>query len=604
MAYELYDNDPNDEVELAAYLMRLFLTARLNRVNFETQWEEAAALVLPEYRNSFTFGHARTPGIKYTQFQVDSTASIAAWRFMNICEALLTPSSMLWSIVQACDPKLARREDVRQFMWETTQALWHHRYRPEANFDAQNKQNYLGLGVFGNMAMMVEEFDAGPGRHTPGLRYIGCPVGELYLLVNHQGRVDGFIRHFRWSARRAFSRWGEKVEPLFKSALDVNSPVLFDFLQFVLPRTDYDPGNWLSPKGKPWQSVYLSVTGNKILERDGYRVFPLATGRYVQAPEEDYGRGPAQLVLPEIKTLNAEKTDFLTQGHRGAAPSILLADDTIDFKLHPNSLNYGAIDPATGRKLVDVLPTGNIQITKEMMDESKAIINAGFLTDLFPLLFDPKGQQKSAREVIEAANEKGIFLAPTLGRQYSEYLGPLIDRELDLLAWQGLLPDMPEALQEAKDHYKTAWNSPLARAARGQMVAGGMRMVQFATEIANATQDPSIYDHFDFDVMFPDIAEDQYMPPHWMSNAQQRAQKRQGRAQAAERERQVKEMPGRAAIMKAQAVSAKAQAGQNIGGVLSGTPEGGMPQVPQQVPRGTPGRPGAFGQPGQSGRPG
>lgn len=603
MAYEPYTNDPDDEVELAAYLMRLFLAARVNRVNFETQWEESASLVLPEYRNTFTFGHNRTQGLKYTQFQVDSTASIAAWRFMNICDALLTPSSMMWSVIQACDPKLAAREDVKQYMWEVSQTLWHHRYRPEANFDSQNKQNYLGLGVFGNMAMMVEEYDAAPGRASPGLRYIGCPVGELYMLTNHQGRVDGFIRHFRWSARRAYSRWGTKVEDLFKSALQSNSPILYDFLQFILPRYDYDPGNWLSPKGKPWQSVYLSVQGVRIMERDGYRCFPLAVGRYVQAPEEDYGRGPAQLVLPEIKTLNAEKTDFLTQGHRGAAPAILIADDTIDFKLHPNSLNYGAITP-DGRRLVDVLPTGNIQVTKEMMDESKAIIGAAFLTDLFPLLFDKGGAQKSAREVIEAANEKGIFLAPTLGRQYSEYLGPLVDRELDLLAWQGLLPEMPEALHEAKDHYKTAFNSPLARAARGQMVAGGMRMVQFATEIANATQDPSIYDHFDFDVMFPDIAEDQFMPPHWMATAKMRAQKRQGRAQAQAREQQVKEMPGRAAIIKAQAVTAKAQAGQNIGGVLSSTPEGGMPQVPQQVPSGVPGMPGVNGQPGRPGRPG
>ena len=39
-----------------------------------------------------------------------------------------------------------------------------------------------------------------------------------------------------------------------------------------------------------------------------------------------------------------------------------------------------------------------------------------------------------------------------------------------------------------------------------------------------------------------------------------------------------------AAIVKAQAVAAKAQAGQNIGGTLSGTPQGGMPPVPGNGP--------------------
>jgi hypothetical protein len=41
-------------------------------------------------------------------------------------------------------------------------------------------------------------------------------------------------------------------------------------------------------------------------------------------------------------------------------------------------------------------------------------------------------------------------------------------------------------------------------------------------------------------------------------------------------------MPGRAAIMKAQAINTKAQTGGNIGGTLSGTPQGGMPMMPGQ----------------------
>ena len=62
-------------------------------------------------------------------------------------------------------------------------------------------------------------------------------------------------------------------------------------------------------------------------------------------------------------------------------------------------------------------------------------------------------------------------------------------------------------------------------------------------------------------------------------------------------------MPAQAAIMKAQAISDKAQAGQNIGGTLSGMPQGGMPQIPGNPP-GIPGTPGVGGQPGLPGRPG
>lgn len=585
--------------------MQLFGQARTQRVNFEIQWEESAALCWPEYRNSFAFGHNRPPGTKYTEFQVDSTGAIASHRFMAICDALITPHSMLWSQIRCSNEQLRKDRSVRLYYNDLTKCLWGHRYRPEANFLAQNQQNWQCLGVFGNMGMFIDALDTAPGDFRRGIRYMATSPGEMYVLQNHQGRVDGFIRHFRWTPRQAYQKWGAKVPPALMAALEQNSQFRYDFLHFVIPRTDYDPWKILSPQSKAWWSCYVSVTGYAIMEEGGYRKFPWAPGRYSQAPEEDYGRGPAQQVLPDLKTLNSEKGVFLTQGHRAGDPAYLLADDGLtDFKPYPKALNYGGIGE-DGQKMVDVVPTGNIQITKEMMDESAKYVNDAFLVTLFPLLFDDKGGQKSAREVIEAANEKGIFLAPTLGRQYGEYLGTLIDRELDVLEYQNLLPKMPPILKEAKGewHHEYCYTSPLARAMANQSIAGYMRTVEMGQQIVNVTGDNSVMDRFDFDAAIPSIAEEQFVPPNWMASDQQVAQKRKARADAQERENQVKELPGKAAIMKAQAISDKAGAGQNIGGTLSGTPTSGMPQVPGNPP-GTPGQPGVNGQPGQPGMPG
>ena len=41
-----------------------------------------------------------------------------------------------------------------------------------------------------------------------------------------------------------------------------------------------------------------------MLDEGGYRTFPYAISRYVTAPGETYGRSPAMLALPSIKTLN------------------------------------------------------------------------------------------------------------------------------------------------------------------------------------------------------------------------------------------------------------------------------------------------------------
>ena len=595
MAYETYSGAWGDQASKVAYFMQLFSQVRTRRATFEAQWEESAALCWPEYRNSFTFGHQRPAGVKYTQTQIDSTGSICSHRFMSICDALLTPWNMLWSQVEASNKDLMKDRDAKIYFHKVTHALWSQRYRAESNFMGQQQQNWQALGVFGNQGMMIDMLDPAPGMYAPGLRYMSLSPGELYVLQNHQGRVDGFIRHFRWSPRQAYQRWGMAIPPVLKAAMEKNSQQLYDFLHFVIPRTDYDPFKVFSDQGKAWSSTYISVTGYNILEEGGYRTFPLAYGRYQQAPEEEYGRGPAQMVLPELKTLNALKGMYLKQGHRAVEPTWVIGDDgLVDFKAHPGSFNYGGFS-ADGKLLVASLPVGNIQAAQDMLDASGKIINDAFLTTLFPLLFDEKGAQKSAREVIEMANEKGIFLAPTLGRQYGEYLGTMIDRELDLLSYMGLLPTPPRSVQEARGDYKIVYTSPLARALSGQAISGYMRTVQMANEVVQVTGDPALMDIFDFDKAFPAIACEQFVPPEWMADPQKIAMKAKNRAAAAKADQDTKSLPGRAAIMKAQAITAKAQTGGNTGGTLSGTPQGGMPMMPGQTqPGGSP-----FGTPGQ-----
>jgi hypothetical protein len=139
----------------------------------------------------------------------------------------------------------------------------------------------------------------------------------------------------------------------------------------------------------------------------GYRTFPYARRRYDQAPREVYGRGPAQMVLPALKTLNAQKTVFLKQGHRAADPVLLIADDGLsDMNMRPGALNKGGVT-SDGKPLVHVLPTGDIQIAKEMMAEERGLIDDMFLVTLFKVLSEHPNM--TATQVIELVNEKGIL---------------------------------------------------------------------------------------------------------------------------------------------------------------------------------------------------
>jgi hypothetical protein len=293
-----------------------------------------------------------------------------------------------------------------------------------------------------------------------------------------------------------------------------------------------------------------------LITEGGYHTFPIAASRYEQAPQETYGRGPAQMVLPSLKTLNAEKRVFLKQGHRAGDPVLLTADDGIvDVSLRPGALNKGGMT-ADGKPLVGVLPTGNIQITEQMMAEEKNLINDAFLVNLFQILTE--SPQMTATEVIERTNEKGILLAPTMGRQQSEKLGPLIDREIDVLARLGKLPPMPKLLKEAKGAYEVVYTSPMSKAMRAQEAAGFMRTLETVKELVQITGDTSLLDPFAFERAVPEIADIQSVPESWMSSPEEMKAKAQNRAAETKRQQAIQAAPAQAAMMKAQAVAAKA----------------------------------------------
>lgn len=540
------------EEELFLDHSKWFSQLCLGRNTFAAHWEECASLIVPEQRNTFFYNSLNTPGEKKTDRQVDASGMIALARFAAICDSLLTPRNMKWHGLAADDDYVMKDRQTQLWFEDTTKKLFKYRYAPLANFSSQNNACFKSLGAFGNAPLFVDKFD---DPVIKGLRYKSLPIGQLYLMENHQGLVDGFCRHFRLTARQHKKAWPEKFPENLLPALEGHSETLYNYLHFVYPREDRDPER-LDEKGKKYVSLYFCIEGRCLLSEGGYNTFPLACGRYEQTAGEVYGRGPAMQVLPALKTLNAEKRVFLTQGHRAASPTYLTTDDgIIDFTARPGALNKGGMS-SDGKPLIGTLPVGDVNITKEMMQDEKSIINDAFLVTLFQILTETP--QMTATEVIERVNEKSILIAPTVGAQQTGYLGPLIDRELDLLAEQGLLLPMPPRLREAGGSYQVVYTSPLSKAMRAQEAAGFFRTVEGVRELVNITGDPSLLDTFNFDAATPEIAEINGVKPSWMATPDQIQQKRIGRAQQQRMQQEIQAAPAKAAMMKAAAAQAKA----------------------------------------------
>lgn len=514
---------------------------KADRANFETYWEEISERCDPNSKGLFSGG--QTSGEKRDQLIFDSTPIIALQRFASILDSLLTPRNQKWHKLVPSQMELVRDRQVKVWFEQVNDILFKYRYAPIANFSAQNQKDYLSLGAYGTSAMFVDELRDG----SVGFRYKSVHISELFFEENHQGIVDKVYRKFPMTVRQLRQRWMDKIPDKIRNHQDDKKK--YDVIHAVMPNGEFQYGR-LDYKGMPFSSTYILCDGSIKLEDGGFTSFPYSVSRYEQSPNEIWGRSPAMSALPSIKTLNEQKKTILKQGHRTVDPILLFADDGIidGFSLKAGAMNVGGVS-AEGRELVKTLPIGRVDIGRELMEDERNVIKDSFLVSIFQILTE--NPQMTATEVMERTKEKGILLAPTVGRQHTEKLGPMIEREIDLASKIGLLPPMPMALREAAGDYRIEYDSPISRAQRSEESAGVMRTIQSTLEIVNVTQNPEPLDFFDWDQIVPEVAEINGTPLRWMRSVEEVMQIRQGRAQQAQQQQAIEAAPAAVGMAKA-----------------------------------------------------
>lgn len=517
--------------------------ARGDRATWEAHWTEIAEYVLPAYSDMFLSRGVITPGEKKTDKVFDSTAQAALTRFRSVMESILTPRQQTWHRLKPSDPYLMKDRETQLWFEQANDILFRYRYAPSANYASQQSEVYASLGAFGTGCLFVDKLAKGKG-----LRYRTIFLGEVFFIENHQGIIDTVYRIFKMTSRQIHQKWGDKTPKKIMDELENKPDNEHEIVHCVYPNEERI-AHRIDYKGMEFASIYLCKESKEILSEGGYDTMPYIVSRYVTLPGENYGRSPAMDVLPAIKTLNEEKKTVLKQGHRTVDPVLLAFDDGVldAFSMKPGALNYGGVS-AEGRQLVHTLPTGNLAIAKDMMDEERLVINDAFLITLFQILVETP--QMTATEVLERAREKSALLAPIMGRQQSEALGPMIERELDLLMEQRLLPEISDAMREAGADYKVEYESPLSRMQKAEASAGGLRMFQYAAEIAAQTQDPSSLDWFNVDAMIPALADAQAMPASWIRSQKEVDGIREGRQQQQATQQMIDAAPAMASMMK------------------------------------------------------
>ena len=143
----------------------------------------------------------------------------------------------------------------------------------------------------------------------------------------------------------------------------------------VKPRKNYDPER-VDVDGMAFESLVIHVEEMMVVERGGYHEQPYLFSRFTVNLAETYGRGPAELILPDIEMLQSMEKTMQRSGHKAADPPLLLQSDKPARPEARASIWRAHLRrPGYERPALAVVPlqTGaNLPLTLEMMEQKRS----------------------------------------------------------------------------------------------------------------------------------------------------------------------------------------------------------------------------------------
>ena len=458
------------------------------RAPVEGEWQEIADRCWPARADIQRTG---SPTARRYEQLYDSISQLALSRFAAVLEHVLTPHEETWHELgpSVRTPSFAAArylEDLRDQLFEV-------RYRPDAGFSAALFEAYLSLGCFGAGCVYVDDL---PGK---GIGYRAIPMPELFIGEDARGRVDRVHRAYRLTVDQARGAFGALPSTL--AARKEHDEL--ELLHVVRPRQDSDPSR-PGAAHLPWASFHILRNPATVLRVSGYRGLPYIVARYMQTSGNPYGVGPARLALADIKVVNKIGKTLLNAANRSVEPPLLAADHNLPPPiLTPNAINAGWLGP-DGRPLLQPLQAGQrLEIGEEMARQRRDAVSAAFLGDFFKTLV--QNPSMTATQVMQLAGERAAQLSPFVGRMQMELLGPLIEREVELLAAAGALPKLPSELEAHGGAYAIKYRSPFTRAQTAQEGAAILRTIEGIAPLAQI--DPTVMDVFDPEAVARRLAE-------------------------------------------------------------------------------------------------
>jgi hypothetical protein len=383
-------------------LLQLYKKALDARGPWLTRWESARRYTMPT-----------DDADAATLF--DATAGDAVDNLAANMYSLLTPPESLWlNLVREPSPH-SGAAPIDASVEHSVIMLRAH--LNDSNFYTTVHQAYLDLVILGTACLFMSENPIGADS---AFSFTAIPMTDIAILPNAVFHTTSM------SAADVMGKYPDWMPPANLRDAIAKDPTMQLKLVQSLIGTDF--------------TAWLDVGGdieNNIVARGTFETNPYIIFRWQVASGETYGRGPVLRALPDIKTAN-KVVELVLKNATIAVSGIWQADDDGVINLSNINLTPGAIIPkAVGSSGLTPLASGaDFDVSQIILGDLRERIRHALLADRLGLLSE---KEMTATEILARNADMMRILGATYGRLLHEFIRPLVERGLQILARRGLI---------------------------------------------------------------------------------------------------------------------------------------------------------------------
>ena len=407
------------------------------RQNWDNLWQDLSDYFCP---GRITAIRREEEGARKTKKIYDNTGADAAQKLAaGLYSRTVNPASKWFYItLETADEELENNSEINKWFdiaRDRTQSVINKRGTGALY------QTYCDLTSLCNAVLFIQE------DPISGVSFRTYPIDRVDIAEDYRGVVDTVYRKFEMTLRQIDQEFPGKLPHDKLQQMETEPDAKAWVLHVVAPRTDRDPDK-IDNLNMPFESLYILCEGPVLLEESGYPEMPYAVARLEVLAGELYGRGPATIALPEVKSLNEMAKLQLDGSNMRLRPPL---DVPLNAYVNPIQLIPGYKNlnqDEGGRRITALNVAGDLQYTAKDIELQQNKVKEIFYNDQ---LYLRTNAEMTATEVQKRSEIQMQLMGPWQGRLELELFEPMINRILGILIRQGEVPPPPQELLENAD---------------------------------------------------------------------------------------------------------------------------------------------------------